>query len=71
MTTERLRNRLDKIEAVTRHRPMVVYMRDGESELELAQRIAAVGYPVIVAPEPCATTDEWLAQFVCSRPSSV
>jgi hypothetical protein len=63
MTTERLRNRLGKIEAVTRRRPMVVYMRDGESELELAQRIAAVGYPVIVAPEPCATTDEWLAHF--------
>jgi hypothetical protein len=55
MTTERLRNRLGKIEAV--------YMRDGESELELAQRIAAVGYPVIVAPERCATTAEWLAQF--------
>ena len=65
MNRNTLRGRLERIELERRpppHRQMVVYMRDGESEEEATAR-AGVRWPVFLAPEPCATVEEWFARL--------
>jgi hypothetical protein len=58
MTTNRLLNRLAKIEALSSPQPYVVEMLPGESDLELELRIRAIGRPVVVAPAT-VSTEEW------------
>ena len=61
MTTERLRNRLAKIEGRLAH-SFVVYVEDGESELDALDRagVLGTGRRVVVMPRPIADTAEWL-----------
>jgi len=69
MNRNTLRGRLERIELERRpppHRKMVVYKRDGESEEEALVR-SGVRWPVIIAPEPCATTEEWLRRCAPTR----
>ncbi len=59
--TSRLNARLEKLSLMTReNQAFVISRRDGESEFDLELRIRAIGRPVVVAPEPSATIDEWL-----------
>lgn len=60
MTTSRLTARLDKLQS-NQPRSMCIHPQPGESEVDLACRAAAVGYPVVLAPKPCTTVEEWLA----------
>jgi hypothetical protein len=65
MNRNTLRGRIERIELERnppKHRSYVVYQRDGESAEEAIAR-AGVSWPVIVAPEPCATTEEWLRRY--------
>ena len=43
-------------------RRLVVHKGYGESDEEAMAR-AGERWPVIIAPEPCATTEEWLNMF--------
>ena len=64
MIKNTLKGRVDRIELQRTPPPreeMVIWPEDGES-MEAAGRRAA-GRPVIVAPKPCLSTDEWLARF--------
>ena len=58
MTTDRLRNRLAKIEASSSPQSYVVEMLPGESALDLELRVRARGRPVVVVPAT-VPTEEW------------
>jgi hypothetical protein len=62
MTTERLRNRLGKIEGRLAPHRYVVYIEDGESEHDALARtgILGTGWRVALMPYPIADTAEWL-----------
>jgi hypothetical protein len=63
MTTSRLTARLDKVllQLDPLKRRMVVFVEDGESDMDVVLR-TAVTWPVVMAPKPCATAEEWLRQ---------
>ena len=68
MTTPQLKTRIERLEHQQnppRPRSYVIEMRDGESEMDLAGRVAAAGRPVVVMPKRCDTAEEWLAR--CGR----
>ena len=58
MTTNRLQNRVAKIEAISSPQSFVVEMLPGKSELDLELRLRAIGRPVVVVP-PTVSTEEW------------
>ena len=63
MTLNTLKGRIERLEVLQNPPPTrscVIYIREGESEMDLARRVAAVGRPVMVTPKPCATVEEWL-----------
>ncbi|MGD9879458.1 MAG: hypothetical protein AB7F22_15100 [Reyranella sp.] len=62
MTIKHLNARMDRLQP-TGLRPMCVYFQPGDSEESIRRRVAAVGYPVVVVPRPCMTTQEWLALY--------
>jgi hypothetical protein len=64
MSGDRLRNRLDKIEGRLAPPSFVVYVEDGESELDALARAGVLGSDrrVALMPQPIADTDEWLRQ---------
>jgi hypothetical protein len=69
MNRNTLRGRVERIElerSPQPHRRTVVYKRDGESNEEAMAR-AGVRWPVIIAPEPCATAEEWLRRCAPAR----
>jgi hypothetical protein len=60
-----LKARIERIELERRpppHRLLVVRIWDGASAEE-GVALAGVRWPVMVAPEPCATTEEWVGFF--------
>lgn len=59
MTTKNLSERLNRLQP-EKLELLCVFLAPGESELELQRRIAAAGRPVVVAPKPCSTVEEWL-----------
>ena len=59
MTIKHLQGRLDRLEPTSLD-SMCIHPIEGESEMDLKRRIAAVGRPVFVAPRPAKTTEEWL-----------
>jgi len=61
MTTRNLSGRLDRLQPAASVQ-MCIYPMEGESETDVLCRAAAVGRPVIVAPLPAKTTEEWLAR---------
>jgi hypothetical protein len=62
MTAERLRNRLAKVEGRLAPHSFVVYVEDGESELDALDRAGVLGSDrrVVLMPRPIADTAEWL-----------
>jgi hypothetical protein len=62
MTVERLRNRLGKIEGRLAPHRFVVYIEDGESELDALEGAGVLGSDrrVVVMPRPIADIAEWL-----------
>ena len=64
MMTERLRNRLAKIEGRLAPHRFVVYIEDRESDLDALARAGVLGSDrrVALMPQPIADTDEWLRQ---------
>lgn len=62
MTTKRLSTRIDRLQP-TALRPMCIRYAPGESNESILRRAAAVGYPVVIVPEPCKTTEEWVARY--------
>ena len=64
MSGDRLRNRLDKIEGRLAPPSFVVYVEDGEIELDALDRAGVLGSDrrVIVMPRPITDTAEWLRQ---------
>ena len=59
MTIKHLNARLDRLQPTTLG-PMCIFTREGESDADLERRIAAAGRPVVVAPRPAKTNEEWL-----------
>jgi len=59
MTNSRLNARIERLQPI-RTWPMVIYYEPGESEMDVERRAASSPRPVVVAPKPCATTEEWL-----------
>ena len=49
-----------------RSRCMVVFRREGESTEQALSR-SGVTWPAIVAPEPCATAEEWIRLYGKSK----
>jgi hypothetical protein len=62
MNSERLRNRLAKVEGRSSSQTYVVYYEDGESAYDLHTRAASLGRPVVLMPRPIADVAEWLRQ---------
>lgn len=62
MTTNRLQNRVAKIEAISNPQSFLVEMLPGELELDLELRLRAIGRPVVVVP-PTVSTEEWLCLY--------
>lgn len=56
--TSRLSARLDRLRPL-RISGMVVYREPGESDLDVELKILAAVRPVIVAPRPCKSAEEW------------
>ena len=57
--TSRLAARLDRL------RPLkidgfVVHQNPGESDLDIERKALTAGRPVIIAPRPCNSAEEWL-----------
>ncbi len=59
MTNSRLNARIERLQPM-RTWPMVIYPEPGESEMDVERRAASSSRPVVVAPRPCASTEEWL-----------
>lgn len=59
MTTKNLNERLHRLQPGNMGQ-MCIHPAEGESEADLQRRIAAAGRPVVVAPKPCSTIEEWL-----------
>lgn len=62
MNQNSLKGRIERLETKQRPPsapPMVVEMREGESEMDLASRVATAGRPVAIMPGTCATVEEW------------
>jgi hypothetical protein len=68
MSKGNLTARVEKLATMrgSRARCMVVFRREGEST-ERALARSGVTWPVIVAPEPCGTTEEWLRRYAAKR----
>lgn len=66
MTGKPLKARLDKIQP---HEPrrLCLIAEQGESEMEVHRRAAALGYPVMVGPRCCETSQEW--ERIYGRPA--
>ena len=60
---------LARIERLRPHRSgsFVVFRDPGESDLDVKLRALAVGRPVVVAPRPCKTSEEWLLTYAPLR----
>ena len=59
MTNSRLNARVERLQPISTW-PMVIYPEPGELEMDVERRAASSPRPVVVAPKPCATTEEWL-----------
>jgi hypothetical protein len=69
MNRNTLKGRIERIElerSPPRNLTMVVRRRDDESGEEALAR-AGVQWAALVAPEPCATTEEWLKRCAPTR----
>lgn len=62
MSIENRLRRIERQQIGTGRRPFLVTMRVGETAEKALARYKAEGWsgPVIVAPEVCKTTEEWL-----------
>ena len=58
----RLLARLERLQPRKRT-SYVVYREPGDSDLDVEIRVMTAGRPVIVAPRPCKTTEEWLLRY--------
>ena len=66
MTTERLRNRLAKVEELSAPQSYAVYY-EGESALDVHCRAGGLGRPVVLMPRPLADAAEWLRKLWTAR----
>ena len=66
MTGKALMARLDKIQP-NELRRLCLIAEQGESEMEVYRRAAALGYPVMVGPRTCETSQEW--ERIYGRPA--
>ncbi len=66
MNGKSLKARLDKIQP---HEPrrLCLIAEPGETEMEVHWRAAALGYPVMVGPRCCETSQEW--ERIYGRPA--
>ena len=55
----RLLARLERLQPRKRA-SYVVYREPGDSDLDVEIKVRAAGRPVVVAPRPCKTIEEWL-----------
>ena len=64
MSKGNLTTRVEKLITMrgSRSRCTVVFRREGETAEQALARSGAT-WPVIVAPEPCATSEEWLRRL--------
>lgn len=56
-----LRQRLERLQPIS-HRTYCLTQENGDSDMEVHSRAAAVGYPVAILPRTCATAEEWIAK---------
>jgi DUF1009 family protein len=66
MSGKALMARLDKIQP-NEPRRLCLIAGQGESEMEIYRRAAALGYPVMVVPGTCETSQEW--ERIFGRPA--
>jgi hypothetical protein len=62
MTIKTLRQRIERIQP-SAPRPYVLFQEEGESDMEVTNRAAALGYPVVITPRTCRTTEEWVRTY--------
>ena len=62
MTTKQLNGRVDRLRPSS-PRPTCIRFEPGESKESIHRRAAAVGYPVVIVPRRCKTTEEWLSLY--------
>jgi len=60
--SERLRSRLKRLQPDNGRVSMVIYREPGDTDADVATKVAAVGSAVAVVPRPYKSAVEWLAQ---------
>jgi hypothetical protein len=60
-SSKSLRQRLERLQPIS-YRTYCLTQENGESDLDVCRRAAALGYPVAILPPTCATAAEWTAK---------